>query len=181
MGTVLVLYDSKGGNTRKMAEYIAEGVREISDIEIRVRSVDEATMEDALWADGIAVGSPTYVGLASWKMKKFWDDISHKVWGKMDGKLGCAFSSSGGWGGGSELACMSSLIMMMNVGMLVFGVTDYVGPKFTLHHGTITAGKPERDEEVAACLRMGKRLAQWVASHIDGRKDQLPGPMKTRS
>ena len=181
MGNILVLYDSKGGNTRQMAEYVAEGVQEITGIDLRMRSVDEATADDTLWADGIAVGSPTHTGLASWKMKKFWDDNAGKMWGKMDGKLGCAFSSSGGWGGGSELACMSSLIMMMNVGMLVFGVTDYVGDTFTLHHGVITARKPETDEEVAACRRMGKRLAQWVASHIDGRKDQYPGPMKTRS
>jgi NAD(P)H dehydrogenase (quinone) len=181
MGNVLVLYDSKGGNTQQMAVHVAEGVQEVTNIELRVRSVDEAKIDDVLWADGIAVGSPTYVGLASWKMKKFWDDIAFKVWGKMDGKLGCAFSSSGGWGGGAELACMSSLIMMMNLGMLVFGVTDYVGEKFTLHHGVITARKPETDEEVAACRRIGKRLAQWVAYHIDGRKDQHPGPMKTRS
>jgi len=98
----------------------------------------------------------------------------------MDGKIGCAFSSSGGWGGGTELACMSMLIMMMNVGMLVFGVPDYVGKQFTLHHGVIMAGKPETDNEIAACRRMGKRLAQWVAYHIDGRKDQHPGPMKAR-
>lgn len=180
MGNVFVLFDSKGGNTKQMAEYVAEGVLEISDIELRVRSVDEADANDLLWADGIAVGSPTYTGLASWKMKKFWDENVSKMWGKMDGKLGCAFSSSGGWGGGTELACMSSLIMMMNVGMLVFGVTDYVGKNFTLHHGVITVKKPETDEEVAACRRMGKRLAQWVACHIDGRKDQHPGPMKTR-
>ena len=124
MGNGLVLYDSKTGHTKQMAEYVAEGVREITGIELRLRSVDEAGIEDVRWADGIAAGSPTYVGLASWKMKQFWDDISHKVWGQMDGKLGCAFSSSGGWGGGTELACLSLLIMMMNLGILVFGVPD---------------------------------------------------------
>jgi NAD(P)H dehydrogenase (quinone) len=181
MGKVCVLYDSKSGNTKQMAEYVAEGVQAITGIELRVRAVEDATLDDVLWADGIAVGSPTYAGLASWRVKKFWDDIVFRIWGKMDGKLGCAFSSSGGWGGGAELACMSSLIMMMNVGMLVFGVTDYVGEKFTLHHGVITARNPETDEEVAACRRLGKRLAQWVAYHIDGRKDQHPGPIKART
>jgi NAD(P)H dehydrogenase (quinone) len=181
MGNVLVLYDSKGGNTRKMAEYVADGVRDIAGIELRLKSVDAAGVADVLWADGIALGSPTYVGLASWKMKKFWDEIAIEVWGKMDGKLGCAFSSSGGWGGGAELACLSSLLMMMNLGMLVFGVTDYVAEHLTLHHGAITARKPETEGEVAACRRLGKRLAQWVACHLDGRTEEHPGPMKTRT
>lgn len=180
MGKVLIMYDSKTGNTQQMAEYVAEGAAEVADIEVQLRSVDKATVDDILWADGIAAGAPTYVGVASWKMKRFWDDLAHKVWGKMDGKIGCAFSSSGGWGGGAELTCLSLLIMMMNLGMLTFGVTDYVGTQFTLHYGAITAGKPETDAAIAACRRLGKRLAQWVAFYMDGREDQHPGAMKER-
>jgi NAD(P)H dehydrogenase (quinone) len=103
------------------------------------------------------------------------------IWGKVDGKIGCAFSSSGGWGGGSELACMSVLIMLMNYGFLVFGVPDYVGKQFTLHYGAVLAGEPRSDVEIAACHRLGKRLAQWVAYYVDGRKDQHPGPIDQRS
>jgi NAD(P)H dehydrogenase (quinone) len=180
MGKVLVLYDSRSGNTATMAEYVSEGARQIPGIEVRLLRVDDATAEDALWADGIAVGTPTYVGLASWKMKKYWDDIAHTVWGKMDGKIGCAFSTSGGWGGGAELTCMSILIMLMNVGMLTFGVTDYTGSQFTLHYGSVTAGKPREEKEIAAAKRLGKRLAQWVAVYVDGRPDQHPGPLKER-
>jgi NAD(P)H dehydrogenase (quinone) len=44
------------------------------------------------------------LGILSWKMKRFQDDLSHDLWGKMDGKFGCALSSSGGWGGGAEVA-----------------------------------------------------------------------------
>ncbi len=99
----------------------------------------------------------------------------------MDGKIGCAFSTSGGWGGGAELTCMSILIMMMNVGMLTFGVTDYTAPQFTLHYGAVTAGKPREDKESAAARRLGKRLAQWVAVYFEGREEFRPGPMKTRT
>jgi NAD(P)H dehydrogenase (quinone) len=181
MGNVLVIYDSKTGNTERMAEYVAEGAGEVADIEVRLIHVDDATAEDALWADGIACGTPTYVGLASWKMKKYWDDISHPVWGKMDGKIGCAFSTSGGWGGGAELTCLSILTMLMNLGMLTFGVTDYTGRQFTLHYGAVTAGRPREDAEVAAGRRLGKRLAQWVAYYVDGREDQHPGSIKSRA
>jgi NAD(P)H dehydrogenase (quinone) len=181
MGNVLIIYDSQTGHTQQMAQYVAEGVKEVSDIELRLYSVEEATMDDVLWADGIAMGTPTYMGVASWKMKRFWDDIAFKIWGKMDGKIGCAFSSSGGWGGGAELTCLSLLIMLMNLGMLVFGVPDYVGNQFTLHYGAITAGSPKAESEIAACRRLGKRLAQWVAFYRDQREDQYPGPIKERT
>lgn len=180
MGKVLVFYDSKTGHTRQMAEYVAEGVREIPKIELRLRSVDEASVDDLLWADGIALGTPTCLGLESWKMKRFWDEATPKLWGKMDGKFGCAFSSSGGWGGGAELTCQALLTILMNFGILVFGVTDYVAKQFTLHYGAVMAGKPKNEAEIAACRRLGKRLAQWVAFYIDKQEDQHPGPMKER-
>lgn len=171
MANILVLYDSDTGHTAKMAEYVAEGVKKYP-VNVKVLSVDEATKEDILWCDGIAVGSPTYLGVLSWKMKKFWDGMVD-LWGKIDGKIGCAFSSSGGWGGGSELACMSILTVLMNYGFLVFGVTDYVGDKFTLHYGAVTAGEPRKDEEIEACRRLGERLAQWVLIYVDGKKEYL--------
>ena len=171
MANILVLYDSDTGHTAKMAEYVAEGARKYP-VNVKVLSVDEATKEDILWCDGIAVGSPTYLGVLSWKMKKFWDGMVD-LWGKIDGKIGCAFSSSGGWGGGSELACMSILTVLMNYGFLVFGVTDYVGDKFTLHYGAVTAGEPRKDEEIEACRRLGERLAQWVLIYVDGKKEYL--------
>ena len=180
MGKILVLFDSHGGYTLKMAELVAQGAAEIPDCEIRMRSVEDASAQDVLWCDGIAVGTPTHCGLASTSMKNFWDHMLD-IWGKVDGKIACAFSSSGAWGGGSELACMSVLIMLMNYGFLVFGVPDYVGKQFTLHYGAVIAGEPRSETEIAACHRLGKRLAQWVAYYVDGRKDQHPGPLDQRS
>ncbi|MGC8835078.1 MAG: flavodoxin family protein, partial [Armatimonadota bacterium] len=94
--------------------------------------------------------------------------------GKLDGKIGCAFSSSGGWGGGSELTCMAVLTVLMNFGILVFGVTEYVGKQFTLHYGAVLAGEPRAEREIASCKMLGRRLAQWVAVLIDGRKEIHP-------
>jgi NAD(P)H dehydrogenase (quinone) len=174
VGKVLVLYDSATGNTRKMAELVAKGARKVPGTEVRMKSVDEAGPEDILWCDGLAVGSPTNMGVLSWKMKRFWDETVGNLWGKVDGKIACAFSSSGGWGGGAELACLSLLTILMNFGFLVFGVTDYVGNKFTLHYGAVVAGEPRAAAEMAACERLGKRLAQWVAVFVDGRKEFHP-------
>ncbi len=46
MNRILALYDSRSGNTAKMAGFIAEGALTITDTEVRVRSVDEAKPED---------------------------------------------------------------------------------------------------------------------------------------
>jgi NAD(P)H dehydrogenase (quinone) len=87
---ILVLYDSQTGDVEQMASLVAEGV---------------------------AGGSPTNMGVLSRKMKKFWDQDMGPHWMKIDGKIGCAFSSAGGWGGGMELACQSILTVLMNFGL----------------------------------------------------------------
>ena len=99
MNKILVLFDSRSGHTARMAVLVAEGAGSITDTEVRLRSVDEATADDVVWCDGLAVGSPTNMGLLSWKMKRFWDETMMPQWAKVDGKIACAFSSSGGWGG----------------------------------------------------------------------------------
>ena len=69
---------------------------------------------------------------------------------------------------------MTLLSILINYGFLVFGLTDYTGVKFSAHYGAITAGLPEAEREQEACRRLGQRLAEWVASMIEGRKDAHP-------
>lgn len=174
MGKILVLFDSASGNTAKMAQLVADGAGTIPDTDLRVRKVEEATAEDVIWCDGIAAGSPTNMGLISWKMKRFWDEVMAPHWMKVDGKIACAFSSSGGWGGGSELACQAMMTVLMNFGFLVFGVTDYVGKSMTLHYGAVSAKEPRDAREQDACRKLGQRLAEWVAVFVDGRREEHP-------
>jgi NAD(P)H dehydrogenase (quinone) len=174
MNRILVLYDSKSGNTAKMARHVAEGARSIPATEVRLKGVDEASAEDVRWADGLAAGSPTNFGTVSWRMKKFWDEVPAEDWLKIDGKIACAFSSSGGWGGGAELTCMTLLTMLMNYGFLVFGVTDYSGKIKTLHYGAVTAREPRSAEDIRGCRLLGKRLAEWVAVFSGGDRRQHP-------
>ncbi len=67
---ILIIYDSKTGNTEKMTFAVAEGARETGGVEVVVKKVDETTNEDLLKADGIIVGSPTYYGQMSAKSKQ---------------------------------------------------------------------------------------------------------------
>jgi NAD(P)H dehydrogenase (quinone) len=174
MGKVLVLYHSASGNTAAMARLVADGAGLIPGTEVRVRSVAEAAPEDVYWCDGLAVGSPTNMGVLAWQMKRFWDETMFDHWGKVDGKVACAFASAGGWGGGMEMACQSVLTVLLNFGFLVFGVTDYAGQTTTCHYGAVAAREPREPEVREACRLLGRRLAEWVAVVADGRKDQHP-------
>lgn len=171
---ILVLYHSEGGNTKQMAELVAEGVASVPQTELRLRTVDEGTADDLVWCDGIAAGSPTHMGTIAWQMKRWWDVVAQPLWPEIEGKIGCAFSSSGGAGGGGELTCVAMQIVLMNYGLLVFGVPDYVGPGQTLHYGAICAGRPRNDAEREACRRLGKRLAEWVQTFICRRAELDP-------
>jgi NAD(P)H dehydrogenase (quinone) len=94
---MLVFYDSQYGYANKMPQFVTDDEgRKISGYEIRLKSVEETTEEDIIWADGVAVGSPTHLGLVSAKMKAFWDGIID-IWGQVEGEIACAFSSSEGF------------------------------------------------------------------------------------
>jgi NAD(P)H dehydrogenase (quinone) len=174
MGKVLVLYYSERGHTQEMAVLVAAGAATVAGVEVRLKNIDEATVDDLYWCDGIALGAPTHLGSVPWKMKKWWDDLVDSAWQKVDGKFGCAFSSAAGLGGGPELACMGLLTILMNYGLIVFGVTDYVATLRTLHYGAALPGRPKTDSEKDICRRLGQRLAEWVAYYVDGKTDAHP-------
>ncbi|MBS7288954.1 MAG: flavodoxin domain-containing protein, partial [Candidatus Freyarchaeota archaeon] len=73
MVSVLVVYDSRTGNTEKAAFLIAEGVRSVKGVDCVVKRVEEVKLDDLLSADGIIIGSPTYYGGMSAKVKDLID------------------------------------------------------------------------------------------------------------
>jgi NAD(P)H dehydrogenase (quinone) len=170
---ILVLYYTREGHTKMMAELVAEGAASVSDTEVRLKTVAEATGEDLVWCDGIAVGSPTHMGSIAWEMKRWWDDVVRPLWPEVEGRIGCAFSSSGGLAGGGELTCLALQIVLMNYGLLVFGVLD-VAPGQTLHYGAVCAGSPRNEGEREACRRLGRRLTEWVQTLICHRPEHDP-------
>ena len=71
MGKVLIAYFSLSGNTKKMAEYIAEGIR-FSGQQAVVRNIsDIKSFNDLNGYDGYIFGSPTYHRDMAEPMKTF--------------------------------------------------------------------------------------------------------------
>ncbi len=174
MANVLIQYYSQTERTKQMAELVAEGAARVDGVEVRLKSIAESTFADLLWMDGIALGTPTHLAAVPWEVKKFWDEAAGEVWGKIDGKFGCAFSSAGGLGGGPEITCLNLLTILMNFGIMTFGVTDYVAPLKTLHYGAAIPGAPREQAEKDICIRLGQRLAEFVSYYIDGVQENHP-------
>jgi NAD(P)H dehydrogenase (quinone) len=59
------------------------------------------------------------------------------------------------------MTCLSILSVMINYGMLVFGVTESSSPGMTAHYGAVAVGEPD-DGELAACRLLGRKLVQHV-------------------
>jgi NAD(P)H dehydrogenase (quinone) len=152
---VLILYDSRTGNTEKMAEKVAEGAK-TADVDVELKKVDEARLEDLENADGIILGSPTHFGTMSDKMKGFIDE-SIRVRKRLENKVGAAFSTSAFMGGGSETAIISLIEAMLIHGMIVVG--DPI--EATGHYGAIAVGAPN-EKALDTCRKLGRRVGELV-------------------
>jgi NAD(P)H dehydrogenase (quinone) len=155
---VLVVYDSITGNVEKMAEAVREGVIEAGGNAKLVRA-DEVELDSIRSFDAYAFGSPTHCGTMSAKMNDFFNNKLHKLWGKLSYKVAVAFTSSGGLGGGNEITLLSLLSVILNFGMITFGVPDYVSKDVTLHYGAVAIKTPTEDS-LNACSVLGEKLVE---------------------
>jgi NAD(P)H dehydrogenase (quinone) len=57
MVKILIVYDSRSGNTRKMAQAVAQGARRVGGVEVAVKRVDRTSLSDLQGSDGIITGS----------------------------------------------------------------------------------------------------------------------------
>jgi len=151
MAKAIVVYFSRSGNTKEMAETIAQAMNE-ANLPTECKPVDDIKAEQLLEYDAIVVGSPTYYGQMAAPIKQLFDD-SVRFHGRLDGKVGAAFSSAANIGGGNETTIMSIIQAMLICGLTVQG--DPTGD----HYGPVSIGKP--DERVQRqCQRLGRRVAE---------------------
>jgi NAD(P)H dehydrogenase (quinone) len=151
MAKGIVIYYSRSGNTKEMAEIIAAAMNK-ADLKTDCKSVEKVKADDLLKYDAIVVGSPTYYGHMAGQIKQLFDD-SVSFHGKLDGKVGAAFSSAANIGGGNETTIMGIIEAMLIAGMVVQG--DPQGD----HYGPVSINKPD-DRVKRQCQRRGQRIAE---------------------
>jgi len=145
MPKVLVLYYSSYGHMEQMADAVAEGARS-AGAEVDIRRVPETAPAEVVKAagfkadiahpviegvnaladyDAIVVGSPTRFGRMSSQMASFLDQAGG-LWasGKLNGKVGAAFTSTATQHGGQEVTLFSIITNLMHYGLTIVGL-DY--------------------------------------------------------
>ena len=151
---ILILYFSKGGNTKKLAEAIAQGVESVEGIVAVLKNTEEVTKEDFINSQGIIAGSPVYFGLMAAELKKIFDKFVG-VRRKMEDKIGAAFATSGDPSGGKETTMMSIFLALLIYGMIIVG--DPLSA--TGHYGVACVGAPDNKTKQNG-MKLGQRVAK---------------------
>jgi len=191
--TILVLYYSRHGATRKLAELIAQGIESLPGVEARLRTVPAvSTVSEAVEPDiprngapyvelqdlaecaGLALGSPTRFGNMAAAMKYFLDGTATDwLAGTLSGKPAVVFTSTGSLHGGQEATLLSMMIPLLHHGMLVMGL-PYTHPELmntasggspygATHWAGIDGDKPVTEDEKRLAIALGRRLAEAAA------------------
>jgi NAD(P)H dehydrogenase (quinone) len=186
---MLVLYYSRHGATRKLAECIAQGIESVSGCEARLRTVPqistvtEATeaqipasgapyveLQDLQECQGLALGSPTRFGNMAAPLKYFLDGTSAQwLSGALSGKPACVFTSTGSLHGGQESTLLSMMLPLLHHGMLIMGLPYTEKNLMTTHSGGSPYGATHwsgiggdlvmTEETRELAIALGKRLA----------------------
>ena len=90
MAKAIVVYESKYGNTKLVAETIIEGMRGVSGIETILGEVKEVDLNQLSDFDAIVVGSPNHMGGATRSIRKFIDKVGKL---NLEGKLAAVFDT----------------------------------------------------------------------------------------
>jgi NAD(P)H dehydrogenase (quinone) len=150
---VLVVYDSRTGNTEKMAVKVANAVED-NGLEVSLKNVDNATVDELPNVEALILGSPVYYGLPTSKIKGFIDE-SIKYHGKLTHLVGGAFCSAGGTHTGSESTILALLESMLVHGMIIQG-----NPHGN-HYGPAATGSSD-ENTLDHCEKLAKRICDLV-------------------
>ncbi|MFZ0487151.1 MAG: NAD(P)H:quinone oxidoreductase [Arenicellales bacterium] len=189
MDEILVLYYSRHGAVRRMANLVARGVESTGEVQARLRTVPRVSAvvessEDPVPASGdpyaehrdlyecigLALGSPTRFGNMAAAMKYFLDSTAG-LWlsGVLSGKPAAVFTSTGSLHGGQESTLLSMMLPLLHHGMLLVGLPYTESGLYRTRSGGTPYGAshvaglhnelPISDEEAELCIALGRRLA----------------------
>lgn len=190
MPDLLVLYYSRGGATRALAERIADGMESVPGAQARVRTVPPVApvtqtaappvpesgapyceLRDLEECAALALGSPTRFGNMAAPLKYFLDSTG-ALWqnGALAGKPASVFTATGSMHGGQETTLVSMMLPLLHHGMLIVGLpfteplltsTSSGGTPYGASHVSGGMGdKPVSEDEKRLAFLLGKRLAE---------------------
>ena len=125
MTTVLILYASSLGNTKRMADAIAEGAGDVEQVTVRMQTIDETSIDDIWACDALVLGSPVRQGSADLRVRSFLENDCERLMlsGRLATKVGAVFTVGatphGRHGDGAEIAQLAMLRSLAAGGMTI--------------------------------------------------------------
>ncbi|MDD4843750.1 MAG: NAD(P)H-dependent oxidoreductase [Anaerotignum sp.] len=153
---ISIIYDTKTGNTAKMADYIIQGAQSVDGVEAKafgIDAIDEAYVKNS---NALIVGSPTYKGCLSGRMKMWLESGPSSL--NVAGKLAGAYATAAFIHGGGDLAIQCILTHLMVDGMMAYSSGQSKGMP-VIHLGPV-AISPNIDEYAELFKIYGKRMAE---------------------
>lgn len=151
---ISILYFSKTGHTKEMANVIADGIRKVPNIEVGVFALDSIDDKFLLDSKAVVFGTPTYYANTCWQIKKWFDESNNY---NLEGKIGAVFSTAHYAQGGADTAILTIINHLMVKGMLVYSGGSALGKPF-IHLGAVAID--ENFEESKSMFSIfGERIA----------------------
>ena len=151
---ISIVYYSKTGKTKTMAEETAKGMRDVAGVEVQLFDLDHIDMDFFNESKAVVFGTPTYYANNCWQIKKWFDEGSAY---NLEGKLGAAFATANVQQGGGSVAITTLIQHMMVKGMLVYSGGTANGQPF-IHLGAV--GLRDTFEQDKAMFQVfGQRIA----------------------
>jgi multimeric flavodoxin WrbA len=123
---ISIVYDSGYGHTARVAEAVAEGVRQVEGVEVKLFAVADGTLDWAMLekSNAIIFGSPTYNGMISARLKQFFEDSTKAAWTELKwrNKIAAGFTNSGAQHGDKLNSLVSMALFAAQHGMIWVGL-----------------------------------------------------------
>jgi NAD(P)H dehydrogenase (quinone) len=163
MARILLLYDSRGGLTERLAGAARQGVEEAGGECIELR-VDEANPGVLLEADGILLGSPNWSGMTG-KLKEWWD-YSGDLWesGELAGIPAGVFTAGYSRSGGNEATLLQLIHLLLSHGMVVVGLPWDETMRISGSYYGATAHGEVTELDLQQARKLGARVARAAAA-----------------
>jgi multimeric flavodoxin WrbA len=162
MKTLLIVYHSRTGGTRQMAEAAAAAARDEPDVAVRLCTAAKATGEAVLASDGYIFASPENLAALAGGMKDFFDRTYYDVLERINGRPYAALICAG-----SDGSNAARQLARIAVGWRLRVIAD---PLIVCTHAqtpeTILAAKHINEAELQRCAELGAAMAAGLAGGI---------------
>ncbi|WP_158858603.1 flavodoxin family protein [Lunatibacter salilacus] len=161
--TILIAYYSQSGNTKAMAEAVAKGARSLEGISLILKSIQEISQNELLFADAIILGSPVYNANLPPAVMEFINSWPYEGRPLKD-KIGAVFVTGGGFSIGEEAVMLSMIRSMLIHGMLIVGGDESeaaFGASAITGEGAF-AGQPVDEIFLRKAEGLGRRVGELV-------------------